>query len=172
MKGFVTDIGSAASNNSAFRHVLYTAQHSQLVLMALKPNEDIGLETHKLDQFFRVEAGNGEVILNDVHTAIKPGFGIVVPAGTPHNIVNTGVTAMKLVTLYSPPNHRDGVIHITRKDAEKDNEKFDGKPTERQVLVTDSQSGETLVSITRHKHPMPKASRMAAPQAKTSNDLS
>jgi mannose-6-phosphate isomerase-like protein (cupin superfamily) len=88
------------------------------------------MEVHKLDQFFRVEEGTGEAILDDVHTAVSAGFAVLVPAGTNHNIINTGSTPMKLYTLYSPPNHRDGVIHHTRAEAEKDDEKFEGKTTE------------------------------------------
>jgi mannose-6-phosphate isomerase-like protein (cupin superfamily) len=130
MKGFVQNIEEIAVKNNNFRHVLYTARNSQLVVMSLKPKEEIGMEVHKLDQFFRVEEGTGEAILDGVHTAIKAGFAVLVPAGTNHNIVNTGNVSMKLYTLYSPPNHRDGVIHHTRADAEKDNEHFDGKTTE------------------------------------------
>jgi len=130
MKGFVQNIESITAKNEDFRKVLYTAQNCQLVVMALKPNEEIGMEVHKLDQFFRVEEGVGEAILDGVHRFISPGFAILVPAGTNHNIVNTGSISMKLYTLYSPPNHRDGVIHHTRADAERDDEQFDGKATE------------------------------------------
>ena len=130
MKGYVQDIEGLATNNQDFRKVLYTAKHSQLVLMALKPKEEIGAEVHKLDQFFRVEQGSGEAVLDGVRTPIREGFAVVVPAGTNHNIINTGTVPMKLYTLYSPPNHRDGVVHHTRKEAEADNEKFDGKTTE------------------------------------------
>jgi mannose-6-phosphate isomerase-like protein (cupin superfamily) len=131
MKGFVQDIEGLAVRNEKFRQVLYTAKNCQLVLMALKPKEDIGVEIHKLDQFFRVEAGTGEVILDGVHTPIRDGFAIVVPAGTQHNVVNTGDVPMKLYTLYAPPNHRDGVVHLTRADAMQDKEHFDGKTTEQ-----------------------------------------
>ena len=130
MKGFVKDIESLAVKNQDFRQVLYTAKHCQLVVMALKPKEDIGAEVHKLDQFFRVEEGAGEAVLDDVRSEIRAGFAVVVPAGTKHNIINTGKVPLKLYTLYAPPNHRDGVIHHTRADAEADNEKFDGKTTE------------------------------------------
>jgi mannose-6-phosphate isomerase-like protein (cupin superfamily) len=88
------------------------------------------MEVHQLDQFFRVEEGTGEAVLDNVGTLISPGFAVLVPAGTKHNIINTGGVPLKLYTLYSPPNHRDGVIHHTRAEAEKDNEKFDGKTTE------------------------------------------
>ena len=130
MKGFVQDIEKLAVANNEFRAVLYTAEHCQLVLMALKPKEEIGTEVHKLDQFFRVEEGTGEAVLDGVRTRIRAGFAVVVPAGAKHNIVNTGNVPLKLYTLYAPPNHRDGVVHHTRADAEADNEKFDGKTTE------------------------------------------
>jgi mannose-6-phosphate isomerase-like protein (cupin superfamily) len=130
MKGFIQDIEKLAIANPEFRRVLYTAKHCQLVLMALKPGEEIGAEVHKLDQFFRVEQGQGAAILDGVRTDIGPGFAIVVPAGTRHNIVNSGAGPLSLYTLYSPPNHRDGVVHHTRAAAEADKEKFDGKTTE------------------------------------------
>ncbi len=132
MSGFVQDIEEIAIKNSDFRRVLYTAKHSQLVVMALKPQEELGAEVHKLDQFFRVEEGSGEAVLNGVRTAIRAGFAVVVPAGTKHNIINTGTVPMKLYTLYSPPNHRDGVVHHTREEAEAqaNTEHFDGKTTE------------------------------------------
>ncbi len=130
MKGYIKDIEVLATQNSDFRRVLYTAQHCQLVLMALKPKEDIGEEVHTLDQFFRVEEGNGEAVMDGVNTPIKAGSAVVVPAGARHNIINTGNVPLKLYTLYSPPNHRDGVVHRTRAEAEADSEHFDGKTTE------------------------------------------
>jgi len=130
MKGFVQDIEGLAVKNQRFRQVLYTAKLCQLVLMALKPKEEIGEEVHTLDQFFRVEEGTGEAVLDGVRTAIKAGFAVVVPAGAMHNIINTGNVPLKLYTLYAPPNHRDGVVHNTRAEAEADNEHFDGKTTE------------------------------------------
>jgi mannose-6-phosphate isomerase-like protein (cupin superfamily) len=130
MKGFVQDIQRLAVANDAFRRVLYTAKHCQLVLMALQPQQEIGAEVHTLDQFFRVEKGTGEAILDGVRTGIGAGFAIVVPAGARHNIINTGDVPLKLYTLYAPPNHRDGVVHLTRADAESDSEHFDGKTTE------------------------------------------
>ncbi len=130
MKGFVKDLESITVKNNDFRRVLYTAKYSQLVVMSLAPSEDIGEEVHKLDQFFRVEEGTGEAVLEGIHTAIGSGFAIIVPAGTNHNIINTGSVPMKLYTLYSPPNHRDGVVHHTREDAESDNERFAGRATE------------------------------------------
>lgn len=98
--------------------------------MSLKAGDEIGQEVHKLDQFFRVEEGTGEAILDGVSKSISAGFAIVVPAGATHNIINTGSSALKLYTIYSPPNHRDGVVHATRSDAESDVETFDGKTTE------------------------------------------
>jgi mannose-6-phosphate isomerase-like protein (cupin superfamily) len=130
MKGFVQDIEALALSNQEFRRVLYTAKHCQLVIMALKPKEEIGAEVHKLDQFFRVEDGVGEAVLDGVRTPIRAGFAVVVPAGANHNIINTGSVPLKLYTLYAPPTHRDGIVHHTRADAEADNEHFDGMTTE------------------------------------------
>ena len=130
MKGFVENIEGLTVDNEDFRRVLYTAKHCQLVLMALAPKEEIGAEVHKLDQFFRVEEGTGVAVLDGVRTEIRAGFAIVVPAGAKHNIINTGDAPLKLYTLYSPPNHIDGVVHHTRADAEADNEHFDGRTTE------------------------------------------
>ena len=128
--GFVQDIEGLAIENDNFRRVLYTSKNCQLVLMALKSKEEIGAEVHKLDQFFRVEEGTGEAVLNGVRTPIHAGFAVLVPAGVNHNIINTGHVPLKLYTLYAPPNHRDGVVNHTRADAEADNEHFDGKTTE------------------------------------------
>ena len=130
MKGFVRNIEDLTGKNEEFRRVLYTAKNCQLVVMALKPKEELGAEVHKLDQFFRVEKGTGEAVLNGVRTPISAGFAVLVPAGMNHNIINTGSVPMKLYTLYAPPNHRDGVVHHTRAEAEADDEHFDGKTTE------------------------------------------
>jgi mannose-6-phosphate isomerase-like protein (cupin superfamily) len=130
VRGFVQDIEGLTVKNEQFRRVLYTAKNCQLVLMALKPREEIGAEVHTLDQFFRVEEGTGEALLDGVRTAIRAGFAVVVPAGANHNIINTGNVPLKLYTLYAPPNHRDGVVHRTRDEAEADDEQFDGKTTE------------------------------------------
>ena len=129
-KGYIQDIKDITIKNIDFRRVLYTAKQCQLVVMALKPGEDIGMEIHKSDQFFRVEAGSGEAVLDGVRTTISAGFAVVVPGGTKHNIINTGSVPMKLYTLYAPPNHRKDVVHHTRAEAESDNEHFDGKTTE------------------------------------------
>ena len=128
---YVINIETETQNNDKFRRVLYTAKNSQLVLMSLKPKEDIGSEVHQLDQFIRVEKGQGKSILNGQEYDISDGFSVVVPAGTEHNIINTSETEdMKLYTVYSPPNHRDGVVHETKVQAESDDEHFDGKTTE------------------------------------------
>ena len=130
MKSFVQDIEGLAAENDDFRRVLYTAKNCQLVVMSLKPKEEIGTEVHHRDHFFRVEEGTGEAVLDGVRTTIRAGSAIVVPAGANHNIVNTGSVPLKLYTLYAPPNHRDGIVHHTREEAEADNEYFDGKTTE------------------------------------------
>ena len=130
MKGYVQDIEAIAIQNEDFRQVLYTAKSCQLVVMALKPNEEIGAEVHRLDQFFRVEQGTGEAVIDGVRTPLKAGYAVIVPAGAKHNIVNTGTEPLKLYTLYAPPNHRDGVVHHTRADSEADTEHFDGKTSE------------------------------------------
>ncbi len=130
MKGFIKNIETIAVENEAFRRVLYTAKNCQLVVMALKPHEGIGAEAHTLDQFFRVEEGTGEAVIDSVRTAIEAGFAVIVPAGAKHNIINTGTVPLKLYTIYAPPNHRDGVVHGTREDAEADSEHFDGVTTE------------------------------------------
>lgn len=130
MKGFVTDIEKVTLENDNFRRVLYTAKNCQLVLMSLRPGEDIGEEVHTLDQFFRCEQGEGKVILDGTEYKIENGTVIIVPAGARHNIINGPGSAMKLYTLYAPPNHRDGVIHATKEIAEKDEEHFDGATSE------------------------------------------
>ena len=126
MKGFFVDIEKAALENENFRKVLYTARNSQLVLMSLAPGEEIGEEVHELDQFIRIEAGIGKAVLDGVEHAISDDSVVIVPQGARHNIVNSGSTAMKLYTLYSPPNHRHGTIHKTKADAQTDEEHFDG----------------------------------------------
>ncbi len=132
MNGYVTDIEKATRENTDFRRVIYTAPSSQLVLMCLKPGEEIGEETHeKVDQFFRIEEGEGKTVINGVDHPIGNGSAIVIPAGTLHNIVNTGPDFLKLYTVYSPPNHKDGVIHSTRAVAEADTtDSYDGRTTE------------------------------------------
>ena len=118
MNGFIDDIEKLTKENNFFRKVLFTGKHSQLVVMSLKPGEEIGLEVHdNVDQFFRVDEGEGEVTIDGKKSQIKDGFAVVVPAGSKHNIVNTGDTDLKLYTIYSPPNHPDGTIHKTYQEA-------------------------------------------------------
>lgn len=123
--GYLTNIEQDTIKNADYRKVLYTSNYSQLVLMSLKPKEEIGFETHGVDQFFRVEDGEGEVILDGERYPIKDGSAIVVPAGTRHNIVNKGVKPLKLYTIYSPPHHKDGIV-VKKKSAETP-EEYDGK---------------------------------------------
>lgn len=132
MKGYITNIEKLSLENKDFRQVLYTAKHSQLVVMSLKPNEEIGEEVHQLDQFIRCEKGQGRAVLDDVSHEISDGFIVMVPAGAKHNIINTSATdPLQLYTLYSPPNHKDGIIHKTKADAQADEkEHFDGITTE------------------------------------------
>ncbi len=130
MKGFVTNIEKDTLENSNFRRVLYTAKHSQLVLMSLAIGEEIGEEVHQLDQFFRFEKGQGKVIIDGVEHEVTDGSAVVVPHGARHNVINTGDTELKLYTIYSPPNHQDGTIHHTKTEAEINEEHFDGKTTE------------------------------------------
>lgn len=131
MKGYITDIENDTLENTDFRRVLYTGNNSQLVLMSLRPNEEIGEEIHSLDQFIRVESGDGFAVLDGVKHPISDGTAIVIPAGAKHNIVNDSATGeLKLYTVYSPPEHRDGTIHKTKADAIAREEHFDGKTTE------------------------------------------
>jgi len=130
MKGYVGNIEQASIAGVDFRRVLYTAKNTQLVIMSLLPGEDIGEEVHTLDQFLRVEAGQGKAILDGVESVISDGFAILVPAGAKHNIINTGTEPMKLYTLYSPPEHQDGIVRATKAEAVSQEEHFDGKTTE------------------------------------------
>lgn len=130
MKGFIDNIEKLTRENSNFRKVLYTSRYSQLVLMSLNPGEEIGEEVHGLDQFLRIEEGKGRALVGENVYDVEDGFAIVVPAGTKHNVINTGDVALKLYTIYSPPNHRDGVLHQTKSEAMKDEEHFDGITTE------------------------------------------
>jgi mannose-6-phosphate isomerase-like protein (cupin superfamily) len=131
VKGYVVDIEKATKENKNFRKVLYTAKNSQLVVMSLRPGEEIGEEVHELDQFIRIEKGKGKAVLDNVEHKIEDDYAVVIPAGARHNIINTSKDKeMKLYTIYSPPEHRDGVVHRTKDDAIADDEHFDGKTTE------------------------------------------
>ena len=132
MKGFSDNIEKATLENENFRKVLYTSKHSQLVLMALQPNEDIGMEVHTdNDQFFRFEAGKGKVIIDKNEYEVGDGSAIVVPAGSEHNVINTSDSEMlKMYTIYSPAHHKDGILRTTKAEAEANEEDFDGTTTE------------------------------------------
>jgi mannose-6-phosphate isomerase-like protein (cupin superfamily) len=131
MDYFLTNIEEATTKNDNFRKVLFTAEHSQLVLMSLKPGEEIGTETHHLDQFIRIEAGRGTARLNGKEFPVQDGSALVIPAGTEHNVINSGKDEpLKLYTIYSPPEHKDGTVHRTKQEAEADrDDHFDGKTT-------------------------------------------
>lgn len=132
MKGYCTNIEKDTVENSNFRKVLYTGKHSQLVLMTLKPLEEIGMEVHmENDQFFRFEAGQGKCIIDENEYSISDGFAIVVPAGAKHNILNTSKTEeLKLYTIYSPAHHKDRIVRTTKEEAEANEAEFDGEVTE------------------------------------------
>ena len=118
MVGFIDNIEEKTEQNNFFRQVLYTGKHTQLVVMSLLPGEEIGMEVHpQVDQFFRIEEGRAKVIIDGEEHEVDEGFAIIVPAGSQHNVVNTGSNPLKLYTLYSPPNHPDGTIHRTRAEA-------------------------------------------------------
>jgi mannose-6-phosphate isomerase-like protein (cupin superfamily) len=132
MKGYKENIEKLTLENNDFRRVLYTARQSQLVLMTLRPGEEIGDEVHDVDQFFRFESGQGKALLNgmDSHD-LRDGDALIIPAGTRHNIINTSPSEpLRLYTLYSPPHHRDGIVHATKVAAEADDEEFAGVTTE------------------------------------------
>jgi mannose-6-phosphate isomerase-like protein (cupin superfamily) len=131
MKGYVDNIEKATVVNEDFRRVLYTGRNLQLVLMTLPPGCDIGEEVHDdRDQFFRIEEGEGEIRIDGVVNRVEADFAVIVPAGARHNVINKGTAALRLYTLYGPPEHRDGVVHATREQAEAEHEHWDGGTTE------------------------------------------
>ena len=132
MKGYKDSIEKLTLENSNFRKVLYTSKHSQLVLMSLKPNEEIGMEIHnENDQFFRFESGTGKVVIDGNVYEVKDGDAVIVPTGAEHNVINTsGDADLKLYTIYSPAHHKDGVVRATKAEAEADGPEFDGVTTE------------------------------------------
>ena len=132
MHGFKTNIEKETLENNNFRKVLYTANYSQIVLMSLLPGEEIGMETHEEnDQFFRFESGKGKCIIDGNEYEVKDGDAVIVPAGAKHNVINTSdKESLKLYTIYSPPNHEDGIIRSTKSEAETIKEKYDGRTTE------------------------------------------
>ena len=133
MKGYVDDIEQATVANEDFRRVLYTGKNLQLVLMTLPPGCDIGEEVHEdVDQFFRIEEGEGTIAIDGVDNRVEDDFAVIVPAGARHNVTNSGSQPLKLYTIYAPPEHRDGVVHKDKAQAEcdHDNDHFDGRTTE------------------------------------------
>lgn len=133
MKGYVEDIERATLENGDFRRVVYTGKNLQLVLMTLPPGCDIGSEVHEdIDQFFRIEEGEGEIHIDGNINKVSDDFAVIVPAGARHNVVNTGSRPLRLYTLYGPPEHKDGVVHQDKDQAERDheNDHFDGRTTE------------------------------------------
>ena len=131
-KGFCSNIEKDTLENENFRKVLYTGKHSQLVLMSLAPNEEIGMEIHaENDQFFRFEKGQGKVVIDGNEYQVGDGFAVVVPAGAQHNVINTSATErLNLYTIYSPAHHQDGIVRATKIEAESNEAEFDGKTTE------------------------------------------
>ena len=136
MKGFKSNIEQDTLNNTNFRKVLYTGKHSQLVLMSLMPNEEIGLETHRdNDQFLRFEGGDGKVFIDGNEYWVKDGDAVIVPAGAEHNVVNVSDSEeLKIYTIYSPPHHKDGIVRVTKQQAEENEEDFDGETTESSIM--------------------------------------
>lgn len=130
VKGYVTNIGKETLDNQDYRRVLYTSHYTQLVLMNLKPGEEIGNEVHGLDQFLRIEQGKAKVILNDGETEyqLEDDWSIIIPAGTYHNVINIGESELKLYTLYSPPEHQKDTVQPTKADERQ--EHFDGQTSE------------------------------------------
>src|SRR4051794_21686183 len=133
MKGFKSNIEKDTLKNKNFRKVLYTSKHSQLVVMSLRPKEEIGLETHpENDQFIRFEGGTGRVVIDSNKYVVKDGDAVVIPAGAKHNVINTSNSKeLKLYTIYSPPHHKDQIVRKTKESAEENDEEFDGKTTEK-----------------------------------------
>ena len=120
MMGFVGNIEKQTLENSNFRKVIYTGQHAQLVLMSLKPGEEIGMEVHtNVDQFFRFEQGSAKVIINGEESTVEKEWAVIVPAGAEHNVINTGTEDLRLYTIYSPANHPEGTVHVTKEEAEE-----------------------------------------------------
>jgi mannose-6-phosphate isomerase-like protein (cupin superfamily) len=128
MKGYVTNIEKETLENENYRKVLYTAKNSQLVVMTIQPGDEIGMEVHELDQFIRIEEGKATVTLDDVEHEVEDDWAVVIPAGTNHNVVNTGDAPLRLYSVYSPPEHKDGTTHPTKADEQE--EHFDGVTSE------------------------------------------
>ncbi len=131
MKGFVTNIEKLSLENTDFRRVLYTTTNCQLVLMSVPADEEIGEEVHDVDQFIRIEKGEGRSVLDGVERDLTDGSVVVIPAGVRHNIINTSQKeSLQIYTLYTPPHHKDGTVHKTKVDAMESDEHFDGVTTD------------------------------------------
>jgi mannose-6-phosphate isomerase-like protein (cupin superfamily) len=130
MKGYTINLRQETNLNTDYRRVLYTAKNSQLVLMCVEAGQEIGAETHDLDQFIYVISGNGNVVIDQHLHQISEGFGIIIPAGSKHNVINTGDKELKIYTIYTPPEHIDGTTHETKEIADSSHEEFDGVTTE------------------------------------------
>lgn len=130
MNGFTANIEQATLENTDFRRVLYTGKHSQLVVMSIPPGEEIGEEVHELDQFIRIEGGQASVVVDGAAHKLAADDAIIIPHGTRHNVINTKSEDLKLYSIYSPPEHKDGTVHTTKQDAREHEEHFDGKTTE------------------------------------------
>lgn len=128
-KGYIVNIEEETLTNTDYRRVLYTGENSQLVVMSIEPGDEIGEEVHELDQFIRIEKGQAKVVLNqtDEHM-LEDDFAVIIPAGTAHNVINTGEEVLKLYSIYTPPEHKDGTVHPTKADEKE--EHFDGVTTE------------------------------------------
>jgi mannose-6-phosphate isomerase-like protein (cupin superfamily) len=133
MRGYHGNIEQQTVENTSFRHVLYTAKHTQLVLMCLRPGEEIGMEVHnENDQFFRFEAGRGRAVIDDNEYEVGEGSAIIVPSGATHNVINTSDSeSLKFYTLYSPPHHKDGIVRSSKAEASTNAPEFDGTTTEQ-----------------------------------------
>ena len=130
-KGYVVNIEKETLDNGDFRRVLYTGNHLQLVVMTLQPGDEIGEETHEdRDQFFRIEQGEGEIVIDGKANRVEDDFGVIVPAGACHNVINRGDRPLKLYTIYGPPEHVDGTVHGTKQEADSAHEQFDGRTSE------------------------------------------
>lgn len=129
MKGYFVNIEDETKDNNDYRRILYTSKHSQLVVMSIEPGDEIGEEIHELDQFIRIEKGKAKVVLNKTEeTNLEDDWAVVIPAGVWHNVINTGDKPLKLYSIYSPPEHKDGTVHKIKADEEE--EHFDGTTTE------------------------------------------
>lgn len=129
-RGYIGDIEQAVLDNETFRTVLYTGQYLQLVVMSIETGSEIGEEVHGQDQFLRIEAGEGRAVIGGEEHELRDGIAVIVPAGTTHNILNTGSEPLKLYSIYAAPHHKDGTVHHTKEEAAADHEEFLGDTTE------------------------------------------